>query len=80
MSFEFDKSTRHALRTLHADVPTSHYSSLTVHSPKTYPYVLLSKNKNILPLLAFGWKISRNLNRIVDKLPISVKICITLHA
>ena len=41
MSFEFDKSTRHALRTLHADVPTSHYSSLTVHSPKTCPYVLL---------------------------------------
>ena len=50
---------------------------------KTAPlctFVLLSKNKNILPLLAFGWKISRNLNRIVDKLPISVKICITLHA
>ena len=42
--------------------------------------ILLSKNKNILPLLAFGWKISHNLNRIVDKLPISVKICITLHA
>ena len=45
MSFEFEKSTRHALRALHADAPTSHYSSLTVHSPKTYPYVLLSKNK-----------------------------------